>query len=134
MYVYIHIYVNVCMYVYVYTYIYTYTYVHTSSCARSAATASACSPPVSRPSRPLSLAGRFYPLVIRAPPLLYYVPEYSPPPLLYRLQVSAERVAQLQELAARPDIYEELAESLAPSIWELDDIKKVSHHLIISRP
>lgn len=39
-------------------------------------------------------------------------------------KVSEERAEQLKELAARPNIYEELANSLAPSVWELDDIKK----------
>jgi DNA replication licensing factor MCM4 len=32
--------------------------------------------------------------------------------------------AKLTELSRRPDIYELLARSLAPSIWEMDDIKK----------
>ena len=31
---------------------------------------------------------------------------------------------QLKELSRRDDIYELLARSLAPSIWELDDVKK----------
>jgi DNA replication licensing factor MCM4 len=31
---------------------------------------------------------------------------------------------RLQELSKRPDIYEMLARSLAPSIWEMDDVKK----------
>jgi DNA replication licensing factor MCM4 len=39
-------------------------------------------------------------------------------------KVSEERAEQLRELAARPNIYEDLANSLAPSVWELDDIKK----------
>lgn len=35
-----------------------------------------------------------------------------------------ELEAQLVELSRRPDIYELLARSLAPSIWEMDDVKK----------
>lgn len=35
-----------------------------------------------------------------------------------------ERVAKLKELSKRPDIYEILTKSLAPNIWELDDVKK----------
>lgn len=31
---------------------------------------------------------------------------------------------QLKELSKRPDIYERLTKSLAPNIWELDDVKK----------
>jgi DNA replication licensing factor MCM4 len=31
---------------------------------------------------------------------------------------------KLQELSKRPDIYDMLARSLAPSIWEMDDVKK----------
>lgn len=30
----------------------------------------------------------------------------------------------MQELAAEPDIYQKLAASVAPGIWQLDDIKK----------
>ncbi|KAE9616492.1 putative DNA helicase [Lupinus albus] len=33
-------------------------------------------------------------------------------------------VAQLKELSRQPDIYERLTRSLAPNIWELDDVKK----------
>jgi len=36
----------------------------------------------------------------------------------------AELEAKLKELSQRPDIYELLARSLAPSIWEMDDVKK----------
>ena len=32
--------------------------------------------------------------------------------------------ARLQELAADPDIYDRLAASIAPSIWQLEDVKK----------
>ncbi|KAL0018271.1 hypothetical protein WJX77_002133 [Trebouxia sp. C0004] len=32
--------------------------------------------------------------------------------------------AELQELGADPDIYEKLTASIAPSIWQLDDVKK----------
>ncbi|KAF7841021.1 DNA replication licensing factor MCM4 [Senna tora] len=35
-----------------------------------------------------------------------------------------EKVAQLKELSKKPDIYERLTKSLAPNIWELDDVKK----------
>lgn len=34
------------------------------------------------------------------------------------------QVAQLKELSKQPDIYERLTKSLAPNIWELDDVKK----------
>ena len=34
------------------------------------------------------------------------------------------RVKQIQELSQRDDLYEALANALAPSVWELDDIKK----------
>lgn len=37
-----------------------------------------------------------------------------------RVQLEAE----LRQLSQRPDIYELLARSLAPSIWEMDDVKK----------
>ena len=32
--------------------------------------------------------------------------------------------AKLRELSQRPDIYELLARSLAPSIWAMEDVKK----------
>ncbi|XP_031498783.1 DNA replication licensing factor MCM4 [Nymphaea colorata] len=35
-----------------------------------------------------------------------------------------EKVKELQELAKQPDIYDRLTRSLAPNIWELDDVKK----------
>ncbi|XP_061340618.1 DNA replication licensing factor MCM4 [Gastrolobium bilobum] len=35
-----------------------------------------------------------------------------------------EKVAQLKELSKQPDIYEKLTKSLAPNIWELDDVKR----------
>lgn len=38
-------------------------------------------------------------------------------------QVEAKR-AEFRELAASPDVYERLAASLAPSIWQLEDAKK----------
>ena len=34
------------------------------------------------------------------------------------------QVQKLKELSKLPDIYERLTRSLAPSIWELEDIKK----------
>lgn len=37
---------------------------------------------------------------------------------------TAERIAELKALSAEPDIYDKLTASLAPSIWELDNIKK----------
>ena len=39
-------------------------------------------------------------------------------------QWSAQRIAQLHELSRQPDIYHKLVQSLAPSIWELDNVKK----------
>lgn len=36
----------------------------------------------------------------------------------------ALQIAKLKELSKLPDIYERLTRSLAPSIWELEDIKK----------
>lgn len=36
----------------------------------------------------------------------------------------AEMEEQLRELSTRPDIYALLSRSLAPSIWEMDDVKK----------
>lgn len=38
--------------------------------------------------------------------------------------ISAQRMEELQSLARSPDIYDKLVQSLAPSIWELDDVKK----------
>eukprot|EP00957_Ditylum_brightwellii_P158827 12089128-Ditylum_brightwellii.AAC.1 len=37
---------------------------------------------------------------------------------------SEVRIAQLEDLLRSPDIYEKLTTTLAPSIWELDDVKK----------
>lgn len=39
-------------------------------------------------------------------------------------QVLEERDEKLRQLSKLPDIYEQLTRSLAPSIWELDDVKK----------
>lgn len=39
-------------------------------------------------------------------------------------KVSEEEEAKIKEVAARPDVYELLSRSLAPSIHELDDVKK----------
>jgi len=39
-------------------------------------------------------------------------------------KVTAEEEAKIKETAARPDVYELLARSLAPSIYEMDDVKK----------
>jgi DNA replication licensing factor MCM4 len=38
--------------------------------------------------------------------------------------LSKERVALLKQMASDPDIYERLVQSLAPSIWGMDDVKK----------
>lgn len=35
-----------------------------------------------------------------------------------------QRIRDLKELSQQPDIYERLVQSLAPSIWELDNVKK----------
>ena len=35
-----------------------------------------------------------------------------------------ERIQELEALSRRPDIYEQLTASLAPSIWELDNVKR----------
>ena len=40
------------------------------------------------------------------------------------LPLSPFQIARLKVLSEEPDIYAKLARSLAPSIWELDDIKK----------
>lgn len=34
------------------------------------------------------------------------------------------QVEKLKELSRQPDIYEKLTRSLAPNIWELDDVKR----------
>ena len=39
-------------------------------------------------------------------------------------KLSPQRIAALRRLSQSSDIYEQLTQSLAPSIWELDDIKK----------
>ncbi|EGG05607.1 uncharacterized protein MELLADRAFT_48743 [Melampsora larici-populina 98AG31] len=39
-------------------------------------------------------------------------------------QTRAEMEERMVELSSRPDIYDVLARSLAPSVWEMDDIKK----------
>jgi DNA replication licensing factor MCM4 len=39
-------------------------------------------------------------------------------------KLTKERIQQLQMLSQRADIYEQLTKSLAPSIWELDNVKK----------
>lgn len=41
-----------------------------------------------------------------------------------QLEFSPERLAEIQELGRSPDIYARLVSSLAPSIWELEDVKK----------
>lgn len=39
-------------------------------------------------------------------------------------KISSQRMEELMSLARSPDIYDRLVQSLAPSIWELDDVKK----------
>lgn len=39
-------------------------------------------------------------------------------------KITSEEVARIQEVSTRPDLYELLSRSIAPSIFELDDIKK----------
>lgn len=39
-------------------------------------------------------------------------------------QFDEDKVEELKELSKQPDIYERLTRSLAPNIWELDDVKK----------
>mmetsp|Transcript_21709 Transcript_21709/g.53843 ORF Transcript_21709/g.53843 Transcript_21709/m.53843 type:complete len:939 (+) Transcript_21709:100-2916(+) len=40
------------------------------------------------------------------------------------MKLTKERMDELTRLSKRPDIYEMLTKSLAPSIWELDNVKK----------
>jgi len=35
-----------------------------------------------------------------------------------------ERIAELEALSKQPDVYDRLVKALAPSIWEMDDVKK----------
>jgi len=37
---------------------------------------------------------------------------------------SPQRIAQLEELSRQPDVYDRLVQALAPSIWEMEDVKK----------
>jgi DNA replication licensing factor MCM4 len=39
-------------------------------------------------------------------------------------KLTDDRIKQLRALSQQPDIYEQLTRSLAPSIWELDNVKK----------
>mmetsp|Transcript_9156 Transcript_9156/g.13721 ORF Transcript_9156/g.13721 Transcript_9156/m.13721 type:complete len:889 (-) Transcript_9156:170-2836(-) len=39
-------------------------------------------------------------------------------------KLSPDRIQQLEQMARSPDIYDRLVNSLAPSIWGLDDVKK----------
>lgn len=41
-----------------------------------------------------------------------------------KIQFSAKEVEEFRELAASPQIYDALSHALAPSIWELEDVKK----------
>jgi DNA replication licensing factor MCM4 len=38
--------------------------------------------------------------------------------------MAPERIAIIEELAKKPDIYERLARAIAPSIYEHEDVKK----------
>ena len=40
-------------------------------------------------------------------------------------QISTERRRRLRQMSGDPELYDKLAQSLAPSIWELEDVKKV---------
>jgi len=40
------------------------------------------------------------------------------------LEFSPARIREIEELSRQPDVYDRLAKSVAPSIWELEDIKK----------
>ncbi|VVA99279.1 unnamed protein product [Arabis nemorensis] len=40
------------------------------------------------------------------------------------VELDEEKLRKFQELSKLPDIYERLSRSLAPNIWELDDVKK----------
>ncbi|XP_044507759.1 DNA replication licensing factor MCM4-like isoform X2 [Mangifera indica] len=48
----------------------------------------------------------------------------SQPRIEEEIHFDESKVEQLKELSERPDIYETLTRSLAPNIWELDDVKK----------
>jgi DNA replication licensing factor MCM4 len=39
-------------------------------------------------------------------------------------QFPPERIAELESLSKQPDVYDRLVRALAPSIWEMDDVKK----------
>jgi DNA replication licensing factor MCM4 len=39
-------------------------------------------------------------------------------------KLTRDKIQQLKALSQRPDIYEQLTQSIAPSIWELDNVKK----------
>lgn len=43
---------------------------------------------------------------------------------LLTLFFSVLQVEKLKELSKLPDIYDRLTRSLAPNIWELDDVKR----------
>ena len=44
-----------------------------------------------------------------------------------------ERVQILKELASKPDVYDRLSSALAPSIYEHEDIKKVSESKVVAQ-
>ncbi|KAK9177152.1 hypothetical protein WN944_029171 [Citrus x changshan-huyou] len=48
----------------------------------------------------------------------------SHPRIEDEIQFDESKIQQLKELSKQPNIYETLTRSLAPNIWELDDVKK----------
>lgn len=49
---------------------------------------------------------------------------YTNPAALSDCSSHPFQIARLKQISQEPDIYEKLMRSVAPSIWELDDIKK----------
>lgn len=43
---------------------------------------------------------------------------------MFNTVLSVLQVEKLKELSKLPDIYDRLTRSLAPNIWELDDVKR----------
>ncbi|EGG16546.1 MCM family protein [Cavenderia fasciculata] len=43
---------------------------------------------------------------------------------IHDVEISDERITEIESLAKRGDIYDLITKSLAPSIWEMDDVKK----------
>lgn len=44
--------------------------------------------------------------------------------VIHSSRFSPERIADLEALSRTPDVYDRLVQALAPSIWEMDDVKK----------